>query len=611
MRNDKKINQNYIIIFILTTIFITLKYCYSFFFFREDFFITKILLETTDIQYYPLVESLSRFDLSPSFNNYYVAKKNITFPFLSLIWHAILFKSFGYYSFIILEFVFKFLTFIILYKIFRKLHIEKKFSIFFSFIILTLPSLFNLMVGGGLLNFKSLELLNQLINSNLGNRFPRPLVTFFYLSLFLYFLICFFKDNKKYKIIYILPASIVLFFLANSFFYLFISCGLLLFILLILRLQENLFFYIKNNILVLFCSVAIILIGLVLLFFQSFYGEPDYSRRIGLFEINLEQKIFLFKYFFLSLFRLEIIILIFFSFTLNFFSKKVFLQKNIINILNIYFHLFTCSIISPFAFVFLSSKVISLYHFFDLIIFAGVYYVFLYCIIFFYCNYKSLFTNPILIYILFFICCFVVFFNNRFIAVNITQRQDINLINSFLMKNNIKGTGKILFTNDLAIINLWLHHKNKYLSVPEGFSNSLTDSQVEQSLFSVLKSLNIDNNGFKKFLNLKLPDGRSFFSLFLFTYKYQANSLKYFSDINNYLPDQRFKILKTSPLRATSNVVPENEKLDIIKKYQSFNNEAKHDPDIIIVNKNVFIDFHSSKYLKIYDTINFSIYLRV
>ncbi len=603
----KKINKSYVFIFILTIIFITLKYSYSLFFFGEDFFITKILLETSDIQYYPLVESLSRLDLFPSFNNYYIAKKIITFPFLSLIWHAILFKFFGYYSFIILEFVFKFLTFVILYKIFRKLDINTIFSILFSFLILALPSFFYLI---GLLNFKNLELLNQLIGNNLGNRFPRPLVTFFYLSLFLYFLICFFKDNKKHKIIYILPISIVLFFLANSFFYLFISCSLLLFILLISRLQENFFVFIRNNILILSYSIVIILIGLLLVSFQSFYGEADYSRRVGLFEINFEQKIFLFKYFLLSLLNLEIIILIFFSFSLNFFLKKIFLQRNIISILNIFFYLFICSIIAPFVFVFLSSKVISLYHFFDLIIFTGAYYILLYFIILFYYKFKSLLTNPILIYIFFFICCFVVFFNNRFVAVNITQRHDINIINSFLIKNNIENTSKILFTNDLRIINLWLYHKNKYLSVPEGFSNSLTDHQVEQSLFSLFRSLNIDNVGLNKFLDLKISDGRSFFSTFLFIYKYQANSLKHFSGINDYLPDQRLKILNTSPLRASSNVMPENEKSDIIKKYQSFNNEIMNDPDIIIINKNLFITFHSPKYLKVYDTINFSIYLR-
>ena len=77
----KKINTNYILIFVLTVIFFFLKYFYSIFFFKEDFLITKILLETGDIQYYPLVESLSRFDFAPSFNNYFIAKKLLHFHF--------------------------------------------------------------------------------------------------------------------------------------------------------------------------------------------------------------------------------------------------------------------------------------------------------------------------------------------------------------------------------------------------------------------------------------------------------------------------------------------------------------------------------------------------
>ena len=194
------------------------------------------MLETGDIQYYPLVESLSRFDFAPSFNNYFIAKKIITFPFLSLIWHVILFKFFGYYAFIILEFFFKFLIFIILYKIFKKLEISHIFAILISFLILALPSFFYLI---GLINFKNLNLINDLINNNLGYRFPRPLVTFFYLNFFLYFLICFFKDNKNNKARYLISLSVILVFLANSFFYLFISCSLLLFILFVIKFNKK------------------------------------------------------------------------------------------------------------------------------------------------------------------------------------------------------------------------------------------------------------------------------------------------------------------------------------------------------------------------------------
>lgn len=603
----KIINKNYVLIFLLTVILFLLKYFYTFFFFKEDFLITKILLETSDIQYYPLVESLSRFEFSPSFSKNYIAEKIITFPYLSIIWHAILFKFFGYYSFIILEFIFKFLVFIILYKIFQKLEINFIFVIFIGFLILILP---NFLYLTNFLNFKNLYLINQLVDNNLGYRFPRPLVTFFYLNLFLYFLTCLVMDKKKKQINLLFLLSIFLIFLAHSFFYLFISCLLLLITICIIKFKKNFFIFVKKNILIFFKSFLVIIIGLFLLFLQNFYGELDHSNRIGLFKINLQEKIFLFKFFFSSFLRIEIIIFFIFIFTLKFFTIKIFVKRNIIEILNIFFYLFICSVFSPFIFVFLSSKIISLYHFFDLIIFFGIYYIFLNFIIYFFYKLENLLIKYKLIYFLFLISFLSVFLANRLAIIQIEQRKDINLINNFLLKNNIQNTNKILFTNDLKIINLWLHHKNKYLSVPEGFSNSLTDDQIKQSLFTLLKSLNIQEGKFIEFLNLKLKDGRSFYSTFYFAYKYQANSLKLFSNISNYLPAERIKIINTSPLRASANIIPQNEKLNIISEYQNFKKNIKQFPDIIIIDKRLFINFNSSKYIKILDTDDFSIYLR-
>lgn len=602
------ISKNYFIIFILTILIFILKYSYSFLFFKDDFLITKILIETGDIQYYPLVESLSRLDLSPSFNKYFEAKKIITFPFLSLIWHSILFKFFNYYSFIILEFIFRFLIFLTLYNIFKKLEISSLAAIFFSFLILALPNFFYFIE---LLNFKNLELASQLIKNNLGYRFPRPLVTFFYLNLFLYFLISFFENKKKFKVIFLLPLSIILTFLANSFFYIFISCSLLLFILLIIKLKKTFFYFMKNNILIFFYSFLIISFGLLIVYLQSFYGEDDYSKRIGLFEINYKEKIFLFKYFLLSLLRIEIIFIIFFSLILNFFSKNFIPNKNVGDLLRIFFYLLLCSIISPFLFIFISSKVISLYHFFDLIIFFGIYNIILSLNICCYYKFKNLFTNSNLVYILLFICCSVIFSNNRLIAINASHRQDINLINSFLLKNNITRTTWTLFATDLRIINLWLYHKNKYLSVPEGFTNSLKDSQIEQSLFLVFKSLNISDYEFEQFLNFKSRDRRSFFSTFFYNYKYQANSLKTFYDLNSYSDFDKNVILKTSPLRVSANIVPENEIENILLKYKNIKEDNKYLPDIIIINKYLPINLNSNYFNKVLDTDEFIVYKKI
>jgi|694.fasta_scaffold81826_4 hypothetical protein len=608
----KKIN--YFIIFFITITFFILKYSYSLIYFKEDFLITKILIETGDIQYYPVVESLSKFQLNPSFSNHLKAEKILTFPFFSLIWHSILFKFFDYYSFIILEFFFKFLTFVILYKIFKKFEITNFFSIFLGLLVLSLPYLFNLFE---LLNFTNLNLINQLINRNFGSIFPRPLVAFFYLYFFLYVLMCFYINKKA---VLILPISILLFLLANSFYIYFITSFLLLFLILIIIFKKNIIIFIRENILILFISMLIILTGPFFVFFQNFYGEPDYSRRIGLFQISFDEKKFLLKYFISSFLRLQIIILFSISFILKFFVKKIFLNDKISNLLNIFFYFFICSIIAPFIFVFFSSKIIHVYLFFDFIILTCFFYIFFFSIIYFYQNIKTYAFRNALVFFFYFFCFFSIFIAHKNHAKNpqINQdtvyslsRDDINLINNFLLESNYQKSDKILFTNDTVIINLWLFHKNKFLSVPEGFSNSLTDIQIEESLFATLKSLGVDDSSFKEYLDLNNTEGRNFFSTFFYVSKYQANSFKKFSDINHYLLQDRIKILNTSPLRSHSNFLPENEKLDILlryTKYQTLNN--KNLPDIIVLNKKAFIKLSLTDYFKIFETADYIIYVK-
>lgn len=436
-------------------------------------------------------------------------------------------------------------------------------------------------------------------------KFPRPLVTFLYLQLYFYFLICFCFTQKK-KFIYFI--AIILFLLANSFFYLFISSGLLFFFLLIILHFKKNFFYAKKKVITISYSIAIVLAGLFIILLQNYFGELDYSRRIGLIEINLNQKIFLFKYFIKSLVRFEILLLIVIILILNLISKKIIFKKTVLNILNIFFYFFVTSIVSPFIFVFLSSKVISLYHFFDCIIFSGIFYILLNLLILFY--YKYFLINKKFAYLFFFLCCFMIFLHHKPKTDIAEERNDLNLINNFLLKNNFTKSDKVLFTNDLRILNLWLYHKNKYLAFPEGFSNSLKDSQIEVSLFSAFKALDVNSNQFKEFLKLKVKnDGRDFFSLFLFNYKYQANSLTNFSNIKNYFPNEQDKIQNVSPLRSRSIFIPDHEKKRILNNYQNFKNK-KYYPDVVIIDKGLFINFQPKQYIKVFDNKNYLIYFK-
>lgn len=606
---------NYFIIFFITITFFILKYSYSLIYFKSDFFITKILIETGDIQYYPLVKSLSQFELNPTYNNYFVANKIITFPYFSLIWHSILFKFLGYYSFFLLEFIFIFLTYLILYKIFKKFEISDLFSIFFGLLILSLPSLFNFFEP---LNLKYFELINQLIKRNFGNIFPRPLVAFFYLYLFLYFLICFHVNKKS---IFILPLSITLFLMANSFYIYFITSFFLLLFSLLFISKKNIVNFIKENNQVFFLSFIIILSGLFLIFYQNLFGEPDYSRRLGFTKISLYEKTFLLKYFLKNLFRLEIIFLISLVLILNSNVKKIFTNIKVYNLLIIFFYFFICSLIAPFIFVIISPVIIHIYQFFDFIILTSFFYILFFLINFFYEKFKNSFYQKFLINTLCFFLLILTFLHHKNNVINpivnqdtvyTLNRSDVNLINKFLLENSYKKSNKLLFTNDNIVINLWLFNQNKFLSVPESFANSLNDNQIERSLFIAFRSLNLSENDLKRYLDLKNSSDRNFFSTFFYGSKYQANSFKKFSDINDYLLEDRVKILNAPPLRSHSNFLPESEKSGILLRYKKFRLlNYENTPDLIILNKNAFINFSPKQYLKKLETVNYIIFERV
>ena len=60
------------------------------------------------------------------------------------------------------------------------------------------------------------------------------------------------------------------------------------------------------------------------LLFQINFGESDYSERIGVFEIDSEKKIYLLKYYFMNLLRIEFLLLFIISLTIYLYLNKSF-----------------------------------------------------------------------------------------------------------------------------------------------------------------------------------------------------------------------------------------------------------------------------------------------
>ena len=66
-----------------------------------------------------------------------------------------------------------------------------------------------------------------------------------------------------------------------------------------------------------------------------------------------------------------------------------------------------------------------------------------------------------------------------------------------------------------------------------------------------------------------------------------------------------------SPLRASSNIVPENSIEDLFNKYINLKKQDKYIPDIIIINKNLFVNFDSVNFIKVLNTKNFLVYKKI
>ena len=542
-------------------------------------FLPKLINFSSDIQYFPPIKNFSLLEFKNGFSYNETAEKITTFPFASIIWHVLLYNIFSNYTFLILEFIFKFVQALILYLIFKKIYKNSTVALITTlFLFLFLFSL-NLAINIG--EVKYLIILQNLFDGFFGLRFPRPLVTSVYFFLFIYLVITLkenFNKNLTYKnLSYI---ALVLILLINSFFYFFVSCSVLM----ILILKDKIkYLLIKEKRKLLFFFL-LIMIGSTPFIFQALYGEQDFSLRQGLININLYQKLYLTKYLIKSFLRIEFALLLLINLLIfNFYKQNTLLK--------IFFFFYLSNIFSTFIFIIFSPKVISLYQFIDLIIFSSLLYLLLFIVDFFLyikllCR-KKFYNKSIINFILIFITLCFVYFDSKFeINLKIKKLVELDKINKILVDQKSINSTKILFTNDIDISALWILSGNKFMSISNGFHNSFKDDVIEAQLFSSLKNINITTNDLQQILNFRSNfDKRNFLITFLFMNKYQANNLHTFSSSNNYDVNEILEIQKTSPLRVQNQIIPENEKRRLINKYSSFINDKHEKPDLIILNK--------------------------
>ena len=130
--------KKHILIYI-SILLISVKWIISFYFFLEPIDVKIIFESVTDGKYYfPLIKYLSNFNLNLSFDPEITNLNIIPIPFAGLIVHSLLLNLFGFYTFIIIEFLAVTILLALFYNIFRFLF-SKKISLFLSLLLFVSP----------------------------------------------------------------------------------------------------------------------------------------------------------------------------------------------------------------------------------------------------------------------------------------------------------------------------------------------------------------------------------------------------------------------------------------------------------------------------------------
>ena len=605
------LNKNYIFFIILLSSLILFlpKWIMSFSFFDEDL-ILRIINDVSDATYFPIINSFSDLNFSNSYSGNIDNLKLISYPIIGLFVNSFFFKILGGFSFILLELVCTTLFLWIFYNIFLLLNFYKWSSLALSVFFFILPLILKDIAT---LDIESLKILSLNFESFYSTRFPRPAISNLFFFGFIFFIIKFYKDDtRSIKNTFII--TILISFTINIFFYLFFIEFFLLIIIFYLKFRNNLFVFLLNNFKHFFYCLLILLFFLIIFQSQIFFSEPDYVRRLGVFNINSEQKKILFEYLYNFIFGAEFLFLILIN------TIFLFLTNN--KDIKIFYYLFISSIISPIFFFMILDKGVDYYHFFNWIVITGFLFPLISTLYFLdniVVKYLKAHQHKSLIFIFIFCSLFYSSLNNflnfKTKASNESlKRYELNEITKFINKNELfeKKNIEILNLNYELSIWLLLNDFNNFSIIPVSFWTPKTDYTIENELISSIKFLGLDKKNFNDLIENKMKSWR-FKNEFVFNYfgrKYLANSLVSFNNNNSdYTQTEKNFMLSNNLLISHQVIIPKSEIDRLLKKFEK--DSIIINPDIVIIDNEVDkkIDkFNNDDFCLIFKNNRFSIY---
>ena len=606
--NSKK-NNIFFVILLTSVIFFLPKWIISFSFFNEDITL-RIINEVSDAAYFPIINSFSDFNFSNSYSTNIEDLKLISYPIIGLFINSLFFKLLGSYSFIFLELTCIFLFLLIFYNIFFILNFSKLSSFTFSVLLFILPTILKELT---LINIEAIKLLGLNFETFYSTRFPRPAISNLFFFSFIFFIIQFYVEEKKY-LKYLFFIILLMGFTLNIFFYLFFIELFLLALIFVLKFKSNFFKIIINNYKYFLYYTLILILFLGIFQMQVFFSEPDYVKRLGVFKVDLEQKKNLFRYLINFFFGFKFLFLL----LINVIS--FILLKN--NTLRIFFYLFIASIISPIFFFLVLNKGVDYYHFFNWIVVAGFIYPVI-CVLFILdsicLKHLNINQNKILFSCSVFLMLFYFSISNisdlKANSINDhTKRTELREVIEYISQNNFDNTKNLEILSFNYEISIWLllNDFKNFSIIPVSFWTPKTDVMLENELISSTKFLGLDKNNFYQLIKNQQGAWR-FKNNFVYDYfgrKYMANSLVVFNNDQSDFNQSELDFIKSNNLLISHQIIiPKSEIKRLLYKFDNSNEDIN--PDLVILDTNDKLKtnkFENKEYCLIFNNDRFKIF---